>query len=159
MNSKRIISIVSPVSAGKTFIAVNLSAVIVQLNSIALVDLDFNERAIHTWMNIPSGARQLKALLTDKDQELVNVSGLTVYTADPCINIEPEWVAEDFIKKIRSEIIIIDMPREMNELHRRVLTQSNLAVWIGDPDYHHLLKIRGVIDKEPFLIINKQKNL
>lgn len=156
---QKIVSILSPVAAGKTFIAVNLATVAAQSEDVALVDLDFNERAVHTWLNLPSGYNALDFLLSGEYVEPITVSGVKVFAADPCNGAVQEQVGAGFIHKLKEEWIIVDMPRKMDVLHQEVLGQSTLAVWIGDPDYHHLLKIRDVIGREPFLIMNKFKEL
>ncbi|MCR3923194.1 MAG: hypothetical protein NUK65_11885, partial [Firmicutes bacterium] len=68
-------------------------------------------------------------------------------------------VGVDFIDRIEAEMVIIDMPREIRMLHKKVLAKCSLVVCTGDPDYHHLLKLREVIDRDPFLIINKYGRL
>lgn len=159
LRGQKIVSVLSPVAAGKTFIAVNLATVAVQSEDVALVDLDFNEKAVHTWLNLPPGYNALDLLLSGEYVEPITVSGVKVFTADPCLGALQTQVGAGFIHKLKEEWVIVDMPRKMDVLHHEVLGQSTLAVWIGDPDYHHLLKIRDVIEREPFLIINKHKVL
>jgi cellulose biosynthesis protein BcsQ len=159
LGNQKIVSMISPVAAGKTFIAVNLATAAAKSKNVALVDLDFNERAVHTWFNLPPGYNELDLLLSGECVEPVSISGVKVYAADPCLGALQEQMGSGFINKIKEEWIIVDMPRKMDVLHKEVLGHSALAVWIGDPDYHHLLRIRDVIDIEPFLIINKHKEL
>ncbi|MCR3923195.1 MAG: hypothetical protein NUK65_11890, partial [Firmicutes bacterium] len=82
MRGKKVIAVVSPVAAGKTFIAVNLAATAARYNDTALLDLDFKERAVHTWMNLPAGYRALDMLVSGESTEPITVSGIKVYTND-----------------------------------------------------------------------------
>ena len=108
LGGQKIVSIISPAAAGKTFIAVNLATVAAQSKDVALVDLDFNERAIHTWFNLPSGYNALDLLLSGECVEPVTISGVKVYAADPCCGALQEQVGAGFINKIKEEWIIVD---------------------------------------------------
>ncbi len=157
--SKKIISILSPASVGKTFIAVNLAVVAARSSNVSLVDLDFKERAVHTWLNLPSGSQELEPILRGHAVKPQIVSKVNVYCTDIKSEIRFDEIDASFLESIKSELIIIDMPREMTAFHKKVLLNSNLNIWIGDPDYQHLLKLKEVIEREPFLVINKYKKL
>lgn len=155
----RIISIVSPAATGKTFIAVNLAAALAHANTVALVDLDFKERAVHTWLNLLPEIQAVDKLLSGQGNEPIIEKGISIYTADPSRAVSEEQFDYQHLMKIKSDFIILDMPRQLSEFHKQIYKRSNLNVWIGDPDYHHLLKLQGVVEGKPFLVINNFQSL
>jgi Mrp family chromosome partitioning ATPase len=156
----------SPVPAGKTFVAVNL-AVFASMNGekAALLDLDFHERAIYTWLNISSNPTGIFDLLSGNPAEPARHDELTVYGADPLgepLLVSPEIALNELLRHIPScNFIVLDMPREITGWHWEIMRNCDHVVVIADPDCGSYLKITRHVErlKEAKLVINKDVDL
>ena len=120
---KKIISITSTVSGeGKTFIAVNLGAILALSNSkIVVVDLDMRKPKVHLALNQEKGDKGVSTILIGKHtvKESINttsIENLSFITAGPTPPNPSELILSDrftqFLEDLKNtfDVIILDTP-------------------------------------------------
>ena len=155
------VAVCSPVPAGKTFVAVNLAAVAASCGeNVALIDLDFTERAVYSWLNITACPTGVYDLLSGRPTAPAQASGISVYGADP-IAIPQAHVDQpaliELLGKTAAGLVIFDMPRVLTEWHMEIVKDCGAVVMVADLDCHRYLKYSSYTDAfpDPVLVINK----
>lgn len=166
--NEKLIAVVSPLPAGKTFVSVNLSTVLAGMGyNVALVDADARQQSIHAWLNMGDYETGL-ADAVNSNEPLINafqhqmVPNLYVFSTDPYME-RPftantkglshlfEALHED------TDIIIVDTSRHLNDpLNKLIIDTAASVLLVADMDYNHLLKLQAELDKlESTLDFNK----
>jgi hypothetical protein len=148
----------SPVPAGKTFIATNLSMILSNMGlKVALLDLTKN-MGIHTWYGIPLDENGLAKALEDPNEVLdfaispKHFPNIAVFTQDPSLEKvsfkakEIERVLTDL--SATCDVVLIDMGLDgFSEEGTLVLKSSGSILLIGDHDYQHSVTLQIAIDE------------
>jgi Mrp family chromosome partitioning ATPase len=161
------VAVCSPVPAGKTFVAVNLAAVAAACGERAvLFDLDFEERAVYSWLNISSHPAAVYNLLSGKPETPASRFGAAVYGADPLyapasgVLTRPSLL--EMLSLVEGGFVVMDMPRLLTDWHSEIAKDSAAVVVVADPDCHRYWKLAAhasAFGTEPLLVANKHVRL
>jgi len=155
-----VVSCWSPASTGKTFVSVNLAAVAAMQERVMLIDLDLQERAVYTWLNIFADDEPVYPLLMGEAVKGISSNGFSVFGADPNKAGKVFAVPYDFISNLPEgfDFVVIDLPRVLDEsLFHNVLLESDAVLLVADPDFHHCLRLQRSLKGFPeyILVANK----
>lgn len=139
----------SPVSAGKTFTAVNLAAYKAQAgNKVSLLDLDILQPSVGSCLNIPADKEVLsEAMLAPghPGYQLRIPNGLTVFATAPerAPVIDHSNLYELLSTLSRAyDLVIVDTPRDMDTYNLgHLLTVAGRIIIVGDLDYSRLITL------------------
>ncbi|RYD07210.1 hypothetical protein N752_01090 [Desulforamulus aquiferis] len=155
---KKLVAIASPIPAGKTFVAVNLSTVLWKMRyNVVLVDAAI-QQSTHTWLGVPHEGGLLEALQSDDPLSLAyqrpeammpKVNILNTSAFDGKANIK------DYIKLLNNlneteevDIILVDTQGNMNDLlTKTILDMAGQVILVADQDFNHLMFLQSALDK------------
>jgi len=159
-NRNKVIAIWSPVAAGKTMVAVNLSVVLSEKVPTALVDLS-SDGAIHTWLNC-SETKSLKELTAGNPNECyfpVSVPGLRVYTFQP--GEKPPFSGEASLlsavsKALNDFYVVYDVSRDILKA-ANILHLADITLLVADYNIHGVFLLQKYLKqiKNPLLVVNR----
>ncbi|ACV63308.1 chromosome partitioning ATPase-like protein [Desulfofarcimen acetoxidans DSM 771] len=149
-----LIAVVSPVTAGKTFVSINLATTLA-LNgySVALIDADMRNQSVYTWLALD--ADSLTEALKDDDPlsfayKNPMIPNLHVFSSDPYtpapVNIKS---LANLIGNLKEEvdIIIVDTYRNLTEpVTKKIIDMASNVIMVADQDFCHLVKIQKEFD-------------
>ncbi|MEG6510495.1 hypothetical protein V6C32_01040 [Desulforamulus ruminis] len=165
----KVVAVVSPVSTGKTFIAVNLATTLAQMGfRVVLVDGEVLQQSTHTWLNVSQDEKGIiDAMETDDpltcSYQHPMLSNLYVLNKDP-FSDSPFLGLKSMIKILNSlnesdevDVIIIDTYRNMAEpFTKAIIETASQVILVADLDFSHLTKMQADLDKmENSLDFNK----
>lgn len=156
--NEKVITVVSTVPAGKTFVAVNLAIYLAQWGlRTCLVDGD-PQQSTHTWLSGQQDEDSLmQAMDTDEPimaayQPLPMVPNLYVLNKDPFVDTQ-SMNLKNFIKLLDKlnesediDTIIVDTSRNIAE-SKPIIEVAATVILVADQDFSHLLKLQADIDK------------
>lgn len=165
----RVITVISPVSAGKTFITVNLSAYLAQLGySVAVVDADFKQLSIANWLSVKGNGlyEALENIENCLDYALQPslLPGLFVFTAANDVKQVPNIKALDLLLKELELIVDVILVDTSQEPPVSLVMESSLVIMVTDMDINHLQQIQkylhnqNMLNGNSSLLINKAIN-
>ncbi|MBO8128951.1 MAG: hypothetical protein H0Z39_07100 [Peptococcaceae bacterium] len=155
--SNKVIAVVSPVPAGKTFIAVNLATALSQMGyTVALVDADTRQQSIAAWFAMDS-VGLIEALKDDDPLSYAfqhpMLPELYVFSSD----LHSDKVVPISVKSLANflnilhehvDVIVVDTYRDLNEpVTKTVIDMATSIVLVADLDFSHLIKLQVDIDK------------
>ena len=165
--NEKLLAVVSPLSAGKTFISVNLSTTLAGMGyTVALVDADIKQQAVHAWLNMDTDEVGLIEAM-NSDEPLLNafqhpmVSNLYVFSSDPGMEQPLTVNAKGFLHLCNTlqdavDIIVVDTGNINDPLSKRVIDMSASTILVADVDYSHLIRLQVELDRvENTLDLNK----
>lgn len=178
---KKTISVVSPASTGKTFVAVNLAYMLSKDRATALVDLDLRKRSVYYSFNMAEAgiADSLKssinaASVEDVIQHAYKPPGRKLRVYSDHRNIKQyDIMADEFytlndILKNQNDIVIYDCSSAFNNLTKICITTSDVILLVVTQDKRYLddtldllvsMSKAKIPSDKVVLIVNKYKEL
>lgn len=147
----KVITVWSPVAAGKTTVAVNLAAVMSEKIPTALVDLS-SDNAVHTYLNCRKDG--LRRLTEGDPGEACFPAGapqLKVYTSEPgskSVYSGEASVLNEIIRAIDGHSIVFDAPREHLKA-ANVLSLADMVVIVTDRNIHGTILLQKYLKSIP----------
>ncbi len=148
-----LIAVWSPVSSGKTFVAVNLAGALSLSARTCLVDLAGG--AVHTWLCLPEGENSLArvmggSLLEEVAEGIKITSRLVVYTSDPAlppVRVGLGRLGRFFSSpQVEADVFVLDLPSELGGWGEELLKISHVIL-VADPDYAHVMALKGAAER------------
>lgn len=146
----------SPVSAGKTFVAVNLAATIALQGGVEVTLIDASpDLSCCYWTGAPDGEEGLLESIKEPGSALDVafrpnfVPGLSVLTADPGGEKQPKFTPkqiETLAKTVhaRGNVVVIDLPTSFDEA---ILGLAEVVILVADQDISRLVRIQKLFDE------------
>lgn len=156
----KLIAVWSPVSSGKTTVAVNLAFALAKEKPVALVDLAA-DNAVFTWTNC-SGTNGLHELINGNASlyyESIKMPGLQIYTGDPKLRNSYNGEASILsnISKALSGIqVVCDTPRDYLKA-ANILALADVIVLVADYNLHGSILLKPYVKgfKNKALVVNR----
>jgi len=149
-----VIAVWSPAPCGKTTVAVNLARALSERMRTALVDLDMENLAVHTWLLLPEGENVLAESLSRTGMEPLPEGyglkpSLKVYALDPRIGrpaVTVSALARMFASpQVDAEVLVVDMPSVLPDWGKKVIESAAQVILVADQDYAHLIRVREAL--------------
>ncbi|RJX17652.1 MAG: hypothetical protein C4575_12465 [Desulforudis sp.] len=156
-NTNNLVLVWSPVSAGKSFIAINLAVYLGQFESTVLIGHDGDEGTLCRWLQLPAGGIPFRVIVGDTSSpqgfKTPLALGLSVFLDETTVDISA--LMESF-----ASIVVVD-GRDVIDVS--MLDRAGTIIIVTDPDPAHVNRLRLVVGElEPsilarcVLVINKQ---
>ncbi|MTI80050.1 MAG: hypothetical protein FH758_04055 [Firmicutes bacterium] len=155
----KLITVTSPIPAGKTFMAVNLATTLSQLGyTVGLIDADSKHFSLHSWFAMEPNEAGLFEAIKDNDPlpyafQHQMLSNLYVFSADPYLEEQPTITAKSMKLLISNlsnyvDVVIVDTGKHLDDpLTDSLLNISSSVLMIADQDFNHLIKLQTEIDQ------------
>jgi len=164
---KPVVTVWSPAACGKTFISIALARALAARGiKVALVDLDTQKQAAHTYLKLPDGEDSLgevlsPALVVTDGPFGIKCEKFTVFSRDP--GLKPldvqVRVLERFLNspKVSAEVFLCDMPSMRASWVSVLLNAASVRVLVADPDPARIAVVKRDLKKVPcdYLVLNR----
>lgn len=166
---KPVVAVWSPAACGKTFVSIALARALAGRGvKVGLVDLDTYKQSVHTYLNLPKGEDALgevlsPAIVVTDGPFGIEAQGVTCFSRDPeleRLELQPHQL-ERFLNSpdVDVDLFVCDMPSDLPDWARMVLSSAQVKVLVADPDPAHMAVVRREMPKVPWdhVVLNRAK--